>query len=68
MNDEKEELPYFAVTGRILGCCFEVMKELGPGFQEAIYKNALENWNTRGWMDQRFAMNCASKNLSRFNS
>ena len=41
MNDEKEELPYFALTGKVLGCCFEVMKELGPGFQEAIYKNAL---------------------------
>ena len=41
MNDGKEELPYFALTGKIFGCCFEVMKELGPGFQEAIYKNAL---------------------------
>ena len=41
MNDEKEEWPYFALTGKILGCCFEVMKELGPGFQESIYKNAL---------------------------
>jgi len=42
MNDEKkEELPYFALTRKILGCCFEVMKELGPGFQETVYKNAL---------------------------
>lgn len=41
MNDEKEELPYFTLTGKILGCCFEVMKELGPGFQETVYKNAL---------------------------
>ena len=41
MNDKKEELPYFALTGKVLGCCFEVMKELGPGFQETIYKNAL---------------------------
>lgn len=41
MNDEREALPYFALTGKILGCCFEVMKELGPGFQETIYKNAL---------------------------
>ena len=41
MNDGKEELPYFALSGEILGCCFEVMKELGPGFQEGIYKNAL---------------------------
>ena len=41
MNDKKEELPYFVLTGKIFGCCFEVMKELGPGFQEGIYKNAL---------------------------
>ena len=41
MNDKEEELPYFALTGEILGCCFEVMKELGPGFQEGVYKNAL---------------------------
>ena len=24
-----------------LGCCFEVMSELGPGFLEKLYKNAL---------------------------
>lgn len=42
MNDKKEkELPQYGITGEILGCCFEVMKELGPGFQERIYKNAL---------------------------
>ena len=41
MNDEKRELPYFTLTQKIFGCCFEVMKELGPGFQEVIYKNAL---------------------------
>jgi GxxExxY protein len=42
MNDEIEaELPHSELTGEILSCCFEVMKELGPGFQERIYKNAL---------------------------
>ncbi len=41
MNDKEEELPHFALTGEILGCCFEVMKELGPGFQENVYKNAI---------------------------
>jgi len=40
MKTEKE-LPYSELTGVILGCCFEVMKELGPGFQERVYKNAL---------------------------
>ena len=38
---EKVELPYSELTGSILGCCFEVMKELGPGFLEKVYKNAL---------------------------
>ena len=43
MHDEEKEshLPHFELTRTILGCCFEVMKELGPGFQERIYKNAL---------------------------
>ncbi len=48
MNDitirtmEKEKvLPYSELTSVILGCCFEVMKELGPGFLERVYKNAL---------------------------
>lgn len=42
MNDEeKNNLPYSELTGSILSCSFEVMKELGPGFQERIYKNAL---------------------------
>jgi GxxExxY protein len=42
MNDEeKNKLPHFELTGSILNCSFEVMKELGPGFQERVYKNAL---------------------------
>ncbi len=38
---EEKELPYSELTGAILGCCFDVMKELGPGFLEKVYKNAL---------------------------
>lgn len=40
MKTEKE-LPHAELTGQILGCCFEIMKELGPGFHERVYKNAL---------------------------
>ena len=40
-DKEEQKLPYFELTGNILSCCFEVMKELGPGFLESIYKNAL---------------------------
>ena len=40
-DNEEESLPYSGLTRDILGCCFSVMKELGPGFLERIYKNAL---------------------------
>ena len=39
--EKEKKLPYFELTGTIMQCCFEVMKELGPGFLERIYKNAL---------------------------
>jgi GxxExxY protein len=38
---EEKELPHSELTGAILGCCFEVMRELGPGFLEKVYRNAL---------------------------
>jgi GxxExxY protein len=42
MNDEeRRNLPHSELTRSILNCSFEVMNELGPGFQERIYKNAL---------------------------
>lgn len=31
-----------ALTERIIGCCFAVHRELGPGFPERIYHRALE--------------------------
>jgi GxxExxY protein len=30
------------LTERIIGCCFKVHGELGPGFNEKIYHNALK--------------------------
>ena len=38
---EEKELPHSELTRSTLGCCFEVMKELGPGFLERVYKIAL---------------------------
>jgi GxxExxY protein len=29
------------LTERIIGCCFKVHKDLGPGFNEKLYHNAL---------------------------
>lgn len=37
----KKELPHSDISESIIGCCFEVMKELGSGFLENVYKNAL---------------------------
>ena len=39
--EKDKKLPFSELTGEVLNCCFEVMKELGPGFLESIYKNAL---------------------------
>jgi GxxExxY protein len=30
------------LTKRIIGCCFKVHRELGPGFNGKVYHNALE--------------------------
>lgn len=30
------------LTERIIGCCFKVHNELGPGFNERVYHNALK--------------------------
>jgi GxxExxY protein len=38
----KREYKHSEITGRILGCAFEVHKILGTGFQEVIYQRALE--------------------------
>lgn len=36
-----EAYPLSALTGKIIGCCMEVHKVLGNGFQEVIYQRAL---------------------------
>jgi len=39
--ESKKELPHADISEIIIGCCFEVMRELGSGFLENVYKNAL---------------------------
>ena len=34
-------LPYQDITHEIIGCCFEVINELGEGFVESVYEKAL---------------------------
>jgi GxxExxY protein len=43
MNDLNldPKLPYHQLSSTILGSCFEVMNDLGIGFLETVYKNAL---------------------------
>jgi GxxExxY protein len=31
-----------SITESIIGCCFEIHREIGPGFNEKIYHNALK--------------------------
>ena len=38
---DKKPFRYSEITELILGCCFDVMNELGSGFLESVYKNAL---------------------------
>ncbi len=32
---------HYEITEKILGCCFDVMNELGTGFLESVYQSAL---------------------------
>ena len=48
---EEKELPYSELTSAILGCCFDVMRELGPGFLEKVYKNALLIAMIQKWLE-----------------
>ena len=41
LGKNKRELPHSEISEKIISCCFEVMRELGPGFLENVYKNAL---------------------------
>ncbi len=38
---KETKLEHSDLTGCVLECCFEVAKELGCGFLERVYKNAL---------------------------
>ena len=40
-NERRKRTTTFGTYKKIIQCCFEVMKELGAGFLENVYKNAL---------------------------
>ena len=41
MSFVNEKYPESELTGKVIGCCMEVHKILGNGFQEVIYQRAL---------------------------
>ena len=39
--EKNRKLPHSEISEIVMKCCFEVIKELGSGFLENVYKNAL---------------------------
>jgi GxxExxY protein len=62
---EKDQL-----TERIIGCCFKVHRELGPGYNEKIYYNALKlffnNEGLRYEREKAFDVFFSSKKVGSF--
>jgi GxxExxY protein len=55
---------------RIIGCCFKVHKDLGPGFNEKIYHNALmqllDQKGIKYQTEKEFAVYCLDKQIGSF--
>ena len=70
--EEEKILPSYELTRDILNCCFEVMKELGPGFLEKIYKNALlialKQKDIEVDVEQPYEVNFRGKIIGRYNA
>lgn len=58
------------LTHKIIGCCYEVHKELGPGFLEKIYSKALiiqfENENIKFECEKEFNVYFKNKLAGKF--
>lgn len=57
------------LTEKIIGCCFKVHKELGPGFNERIYQNALrvllEDQHIAYEMEKEYDVNYLDKRVGK---
>jgi len=58
------------LTERIIGCCFGVHRQLGPGFSERIYHNALklllEREELRYQTEREFEVSYLNKKIGTF--
>ena len=59
-----------SLTQKIIGCCFKVHQELGPGFNEKIYHNALnlalEQQNLKYNTEKEFEVSFFDKPVGNF--
>lgn len=53
-DDNRSDLLYGEIAEKIIGCAFEVIKELGAGFLESVYEKAL----TIALRDKGFRVQC----------
>jgi GxxExxY protein len=58
------------LTERIIGCCFKAHKDLGPGFNEKIYHNALmqllDQKGIKYQIEKEFAVSYLDKKIGSF--
>ena len=59
-----------SLTEKIIGCCYKVHNELGPGFNEKIYHNALESELEKTGLffesEKEFKVNYGGKYVGKF--
>jgi GxxExxY protein len=67
-----EKFLHSEITGEIIGCCIEVMLELGTGFLENVYKNALhiamKEKGLHVWTEKSFEINLRGHKIGRYNA
>jgi GxxExxY protein len=59
-----------SLTKKIIGCCFKIHREIGPGFNERIYHNALkvlfDNDGIKHETEKAFSISFMNKQIGTF--